>query len=51
MSYSNKKMTSPLIQNLKALGLWAFFIIFYSIILFLFNVGLRFTLGYLTVKI
>jgi len=41
-------MTPLLTQNLKALGLWAFFRICCSTFSFLFNVGLRLILGYLT---
>jgi len=44
-----KGMTPPSTQNLKALGLWVFFLICCSTFSFLFNVGLRLTLGYLTV--
>jgi len=43
-----KGMTPPLIQNLNALGLWVFFLIYYSTFSFLPNVGLRLTLEYLT---
>jgi len=43
-----KEMTPPLTQNLKALGLWVFFLICCSTFSFLLNVGLRLTLGYLT---
>jgi len=41
-------MTPPSIQNLKAVGLWVFFLIYCSTFSFLFNVGLRLTLRYLT---
>jgi len=40
-----------LIQNLKTLGLWIFFLIYCSTFLFLPNVGLRLILEYLTEKI
>jgi len=43
-----KEMTPPLTQNLKALGLWVFFLICCSTFSFLLNVRLRLTLGYLT---
>jgi len=42
-------MTPPSIQNLKAIGLWVFFLICCST--FSFNVGLRLTLGYLTLSL
>jgi len=42
-----KVMTPPSPQNLKALGLWVFFLICCSTISFLLNVELRLTLGYL----
>ena len=45
-----KGMTPPSIQNLKALGLWVFFLICCSTFSFLSNVGLRLTLGYLTIS-
>jgi len=41
-------MTSPSTQNLKTLGLWVFFLICCSNLLFLLNVRLRLTLEYLT---
>jgi len=44
----HKGMKPPATQNLKALGLWVFFLICCSTFSFLLNVGLRFTLGYLT---
>jgi len=45
-----KEMTPPSTQNFKALGgLWVFFLICYSTFSFLFNVGLRLALGYLTI--
>jgi len=43
-------MTPPSTQNLKALGLWVFFLICYSTFSFLPNVGLRLTLEYLTIS-
>ena len=43
----HKGMTPPSTQNLKALGLWVFFLICCSTFSFLLNVGLRLTLGYL----
>jgi len=43
-----KGMTPPSTQNLKAVGLWVFFLICCSTFSFLLNVGLRLTLGYLT---
>jgi len=45
----HKGMTSPLIQNLKTVGLWVFFLIYCLTFSFLFNVRLRPTLGFLTV--
>ena len=42
-------MTSPSTQNLKALGLWVFFLIYCSTFSFLPNVGLSLTLEYLTI--
>jgi len=45
----HKKMTSPLTQNLKRVGLWVFFLIYCLIFSFLFNVRLRLALGFLTV--
>ena len=45
---SHKEITPPSTQNLKALGLWVFFLICCSTFSFLPNVGLRLTLGYLT---
>jgi len=44
----HKGMTPHLTQNLKALGLWVFFLICCSTISFLPNVGLRLILEYLT---
>ena len=44
-------MTPPLTQNLKALGLWVFFLIYCSTFSFLVNVGFKLTLGYLTVSL
>jgi len=44
-----KGMTPPLTQNLKTLGLWVFFLICCSTFSFLPDVGLRFTLEYLTI--
>ena len=46
----HKEMTPPSTQNLKALGLWVFFLICCSTISFLLNVGLKLTLGYLTIS-
>jgi len=43
-------MTPPSTQNLKALGLWVFFLIYWSTFSFLPNVGLRLTLEYLTIS-
>jgi len=43
-------MTSPSTQNLKALGLWVFFLICCLTFSFLLNVGLRLTLEYLTIS-
>jgi len=43
-----KGMTPPSTQNLKALGLWVFFLICCSTFSFLRNVGLKLTLRYLT---
>ena len=43
-------ITPPSTQNLKALGLWVFFLICYSTFSFLPNVGLRLTLEYLTIS-
>jgi len=43
-------MTPPLTQNLKAVGLWVFFLIYSLTFSFLFNVGLRLTLGYPTIS-
>jgi len=45
-----KGMTPPSTQNLKALGLWVFFLICCSTFSFLLNVGLRLRLGYLTIS-
>ena len=45
-----KGMTPPSIQNLKALGLWVFFLICCSTFSLLFNVGLTLTLEYLTIS-
>jgi len=44
-------MTPPPILNLKALGLWVFFLICCSTFSFLLNVGLRLTLEYLTISL
>jgi len=46
-----KGITPPSIQNLKALGLWVFFLICCSTFSFLLNVELRLTLKYLTIII
>ena len=46
----HKGMTPPLTQNLKAVGLWVFFLIYCLTFSFLFNVGLRLTLGFLTIS-
>jgi len=46
----HKGMIPPSTQNLKALGLWVFFLICCLTISFLLNVGLRLTLGYLTIS-
>jgi len=46
----HKGMTPPSTQNLKALGLWVFFLICCSTFSFLPNVGLRLRLGYLTIS-
>jgi len=43
-----KGMTPLSTQNLKALGLWVFFLICCPTFSFLLNVGHRLTLGYLT---
>jgi len=43
-----KGMTPPSTQNLKALGLWVFFLICCSTFSFLLNLKLRLTLEYLT---
>jgi len=40
-------MTSPSTRNLKALGLWVFFLIYYLIFSFLVNVELRLILEFL----
>ena len=45
-----KGMIQSSIQNLKALGLWVFFLIYYSTFLFLPIIGLRLTLEYLTIS-
>ena len=45
-----KRMTPPSIQNLKALGLWVFFLICCLTFSFLLNVGHRLTLEYLTIS-
>jgi len=45
-----KGMTPPSIQNLKALGLRVFFLIYCSTFSFLSNVELRLTLEYLTIS-
>ena len=45
-----KRMTPPPTQNLKALGLWVFFLIYCSTFSFLPNVGLRLTLEYLRIS-
>jgi len=42
-----KEMTSPSTQNLKTLGFWVFFLIYFLTFSFLFNVRLRLTLEYL----
>jgi len=44
-------MTPPSTPNLKALGLWVFFLIYCSTFSFLPNVGLRITLEYLTISL
>jgi len=49
-TYIHKGMTPPLTQNLKAIGLWVIFFIYCLTFLFLFNVGLRLTLGFLTIS-
>ena len=46
----HKRMTPPSTQNLKALGLWVFFLICCSTFSLLLNVGLRLTLGYRTIS-
>jgi len=46
----HKGMTPPSTQNLKALGLWVFFLIYCSTFSLLLNVGLRLTLEYLNTK-
>jgi len=48
-SNTHKGMTPPSIQNLKALGLWVFFLICCSTFSLLLNVKLRLTLVYLTI--
>jgi len=45
-----KEMIPPSTQNLKALGLRVFFLIYCSTFSFLPNVGLRLTLEYLTIS-
>jgi len=45
-----KEMAPPSTQNLKALGLWVFFLIYCSTFSFILNVGLRLTLRYLTIS-
>ena len=45
-----KGMTPPSTQNLKTLGLWVFFLIYYLTFSFLLDVWLRLTLGYLTIS-
>jgi len=47
---THKGMTPPSTQNLKALGLWIFFLIYCSTFSFLPNVELRLTLEYLTIS-
>ena len=44
-------MTPPPTQNLKALGLWVFFLIYSSIFSFVPNVGFRLRLEYLTISL
>jgi len=44
----HKGMTPLLTQNLKAVDLWVFFLIYCLTFSFLFNVGLRLALGFLT---
>jgi len=44
-------MTPPLTQNLKAVGLWVFFLIYCLTFSFLLNVGLRLALGFLTISL
>ena len=46
-----KGMTPPSTQNFKTLGLWVFFLIYFSIFSFLPNVRLRLTLEYLTISL
>ena len=46
----HKRMTPPLTQNLKAVDLWVFFLIYCLTFSFLFNVGLRLTLEFLTIS-
>jgi len=46
----HKEMTPVSTQNLKALGLWVFFLVCCSTFSLLLNVGLRLTLGYLTIS-
>ena len=43
-------MKPPSTQNLKALGLWVFFLIYCSTFSFLHNVWLKLTLGYLIIS-
>jgi len=45
-----KGITPPSTQNHKVLGLWVFFLIRFSTISFLLNVGLRLTLEYLIIS-
>ena len=45
-----KGMTPPSTQNLKALDLWVFFLIYCSTFSFIPNVGFRLTLEYLTIS-
>jgi len=47
----HKEMTPPSTKNLKALGLWVFFLICCSKISFLTNMGLRLTHEYLTISL
>jgi len=43
----HKRMTPPLTQNLKAVGLWVFFLIYCLTFSFLFNVRLRLLIKYI----